>query len=99
MTELKNISEEETEKEEIKGEGLSVSQFFCQKGSSADSATYAFFENFAVPFGLFYTPCESSTSEDSNDEPSVCEKFDQIFDMAARNLGKGNRTTRKKINK
>jgi len=79
--------------------GVSVSKFFCKTKPSADSANYTFFENFAVPFGLFHSKCDSFEGETNDDENSLCENFDRIFDLSARNLAKGNRTTRKKINK
>jgi len=85
--------------------GLSVSQFFCKNKPAKDSETYPFFEPFIVPHGLVYLPteCESNRTDEYLEEPhSMCDHYDKLFFLAAKNLGKSRydtKTTRKKIPK
>jgi hypothetical protein len=107
MTELWTFSldDDEEEKQSNKNGGLSVSQFFCKKKPTIDSEQYPFFTPFIVPHGLIYLPdCiskdEIDKSEEDYEEPKMCESFDKLFYLAAKNLGKSQSEkskTRKKI--
>jgi len=83
--------------------GMSVADFFCQKRPDGDSQRFTFFSDLTVPFGLVYLPpCDESNgyAEEDDDEPKTsCERFDKLFSLSSKTLGKkeSNRRTRKKI--
>jgi hypothetical protein len=83
--------------------GMSVADFFCQKQPDTDSQRFTFFSDLTVPFGLVYLPpCDESNgyAEEEADEPKTsCERFDKLFSLSSKTLGKKetNRRTRKKI--
>ena len=107
MTGGKNEEHEDPEMEKSEIGGLSVSQFFCKNKPAKDSETYPFFEPFIVPHGLVYLPigCESNRTNEyveEEEEHSMCDHYDKLFFLAAKNLGKSRydtKTTRKKIPK
>ena len=102
ITETKNENEiDDKEPEQNTCGGLSVSKFFCNKKNQGDNQQYSFYTPYVVPLGLVYFPDEESQETDRDQEyqpKSVCEAFDKLFFMTAKELGKPKNTkTRKKI--
>jgi len=93
--------------------GLSLSQFFCKNKPSKDRETYPFFDPFIIPHGLVcdsyptYNQNQDSDTEEENKEAEpeadnhfMCPRFDKLFFLAAKDLGKSRSEktkTRKKI--
>ena len=94
-------SVEEDRDESIVG-GMSVADYLRKRQPLSDSKSYTFFSDLVVPVGLLYQPAREETNlseEDELDEISHCEKFERLFQLTAKDLGKSNtaRKTRKKI--